>query len=331
MIGAFNLIAWSRVAPWSEQKQVEQDLLISRALVAIFGDPFLAGELRFRGGTALNKLHFPQALRYSEDVDLVRTSHGPIRPLLDALRAVLEPWLGKPTFEQSPVAPKLVFRAPAEDGGQLRLKVEINTRETEAFDSPLAIPFRVDNPWFSGQAQVATFSREEMLATKLRALLQRNKGRDLFDLSHALQVFEDLDTARVIDYLGRYLQHAGQRVSRAGRGAHVRQAAHRQPARRHARAAAAALRSGTHRRGQEGGVRQRIHAVHRVPAGRAMGTIRGDDRPLRSAARDPCRLAALDERHDALVQPRKADGLNLFASIRDAGFAAEETLRGGGR
>lgn len=215
MIGAFNLIAWSRVAPWSEQKQVEQDLLISRALVAIFGDPFLAGELRFRGGTALNKLHFPQALRYSEDVDLVRTSHGPIRPLLDALRAVLEPWLGKPTFEQSPVAPKLVFRAPAEDGGQLRLKVEINTRETEAFDSPLAIPFRVDNPWFSGQAQVATFSREEMLATKLRALLQRNKGRDLFDLSHALQVFEDLDTARVIDYLGRYLQHAGQRVSRA--------------------------------------------------------------------------------------------------------------------
>lgn len=30
-------------------------------------------------------------------------------------------------------------------------------------------------------AEIATFSREEILATELRFLLQRNKGRDLFD------------------------------------------------------------------------------------------------------------------------------------------------------
>ena len=41
--------------PWVEPRQVEQDLIISRAIVALFTDPFLAGELRFRGGTALNK------------------------------------------------------------------------------------------------------------------------------------------------------------------------------------------------------------------------------------------------------------------------------------
>ncbi|WP_313903766.1 nucleotidyl transferase AbiEii/AbiGii toxin family protein [Rhizobium leguminosarum] len=45
-------------------------------MVAIFTDPFLREALRFRGGTALNKLHFPAPLRYSEDIDLVRTEAG---------------------------------------------------------------------------------------------------------------------------------------------------------------------------------------------------------------------------------------------------------------
>jgi hypothetical protein len=85
MIPQDYITAWSRIAPWTSQRQVEQDLIISRALVAIFSDPFLRGELRFRGGTALNKLHFPVPLRYSEDIDLVRTTAGPIRPILDRL------------------------------------------------------------------------------------------------------------------------------------------------------------------------------------------------------------------------------------------------------
>lgn len=49
MIPQDYITAWSRVAPWASQRQVEQDLIISRALVAIFSDPFLRGELRFRG------------------------------------------------------------------------------------------------------------------------------------------------------------------------------------------------------------------------------------------------------------------------------------------
>ena len=44
-----------------------------------------------------------------QDIDLVRTSHGPIGPVLDRLRVVLEPWLGRARFEQSPVAPELRF------------------------------------------------------------------------------------------------------------------------------------------------------------------------------------------------------------------------------
>lgn len=212
-----NITAWSKYAPWAEQRQVEQDLIISRAIVELFNDEFLVEELRFRGGTALNKLHFPTPLRYSEDIDLVRTTKGPIKEILTQIRAVLEPWLGKAEFEQSSVAPKLIFRAAAEDGGTapLRLKVEVTTRETIAHDDPLLLEYAVSNDWFSGKAAIPTYSREEMLATKFRALLQRNKSRDLFDLSHGLAVFEGLDTNRVVLLFQRYLEEADQRITRA--------------------------------------------------------------------------------------------------------------------
>lgn len=217
MIPAQDIVAWSNVVPWADERQVEQDLIISRVLVEIFSDEPLRDALRFRGGTALNKLHLPAPVRYSEDIDLIRTSTGRIGPILDRLRAVLEPWLGRAQFDQSPVAPKLRFRIEAEDDGvaPIRLKIEINTREIEAFDPPVALRLRVANPWFSGTAAIPTFSREEMLATKLRALLQRDKGRDLYDLAHALDVFEGLDTDRVVKMFGQYLDLSGQAISRA--------------------------------------------------------------------------------------------------------------------
>jgi predicted nucleotidyltransferase component of viral defense system len=70
--------------------QVEQDLILSRAIVEIFSNPFLAEQLAFRGGTALHKLFFAPAARYSEDIDLVRTSKGGIKEIIDALRDCLE-------------------------------------------------------------------------------------------------------------------------------------------------------------------------------------------------------------------------------------------------
>ena len=217
MIPAQNIVAWGNVVPWAEQRQVEQDLIISRALVEIFSDDMLRDALRVRGGTALSKLHFPKPMRYSEDIDLVRTRGGPIGPLLDGLRVVLEPWLGRARFDQSPVAPKFRFRVEAEDGSgvPIRLKIEINTREIQAFDDPASLPLKIDNPWFSGEAVISTFSREEMLATKLRALLQRDQGRDLYDLAHALEVFENLDISRMVEMFGRYLDLSGQAISRA--------------------------------------------------------------------------------------------------------------------
>ncbi len=217
MIPAQNIVAWGAVVPWPDQRQVEQDLIIGLALVEIFSDEVLCDAVRVRGGTALNKLHFPKPMRYSEDIDLVRTSGGPIDPILDRLRVVLEPWLGRARFDQSPVAPKFRFRVDAEDrsGVPIRLKVEINTRETQAFDGPASLQLRINNPWFSGEAAISTFTCEEMLATKLRALLQRDQGRDLYDLAHALEVFENLDIAGMVEIFGWYHDLSGQTISRA--------------------------------------------------------------------------------------------------------------------
>lgn len=207
MIPAQNIVAWSKVAPWAEPRQVEQDLIIARALVQLFNDPFLREELRFRGGTALNKLHFPKALRYSEDIDLSRTKEGASRPIWDRVHDLLDPWLGDPEYFRSQVAPALRYTVAAEDGSStIRLKIEINEAEITAFDPPRAIAFKVDNPWFSGAADIPTFSTEEVLSTKLRALLQRNKGRDLVDLAHALEIFPKLNAQRTVDMFGEYMK-----------------------------------------------------------------------------------------------------------------------------
>lgn len=218
MIPAMNIVAWSKNAPWPEDRQVEQDLVICRALVEIFNDEFLRKELRFRGGTALNKLHFPKPYRYSEDIDLTRTTDGPVGPMLDRLRAVLEPWMGRGHYDLGELGPRLTFTMKADDENAsqpIRVKVEIATRERTAYDGAKTVSFEVKNPWFAGKADIVTFSREEILATKLRALLQRNKGRDLVDLAKAVALFPGLDAARVVTLFGNYLKAGAQAISRA--------------------------------------------------------------------------------------------------------------------
>jgi len=102
-----QITAWRASAPWPQDQQVEQDLVLSRALTAIFSRPSLRQALAFRGGTALHKLHFEPPGRYSEDLDLVQVEAGPIGPVLAELREALDPWLGEPTWKQGPPAGKL--------------------------------------------------------------------------------------------------------------------------------------------------------------------------------------------------------------------------------
>lgn len=115
MIPRDYITEWRAEAPWVQDFQVEQDLVISRALVEIFSHLFLREALAFRGGTALYKLHLKPAARYSEDIDLVQTRAEPAGPTMAALREVLDPWLGAPQWKQSQGRVTFAYRFDSED------------------------------------------------------------------------------------------------------------------------------------------------------------------------------------------------------------------------
>jgi len=213
LIAAAYIREWRQWVPWAQDAQVEQDLIMCRALVEIFNHPGLAKNLAFRGGTALFKLHLSHA-RYSEDIDLVQVHPGPIGPVMDALQESLNNWLGKPKRNQSEGRITFIYRMQSERGAPLRLKVEINSREHFSVFGLEEHVFRVASRWFSGSASILTYHIDELLGTKVRALYQRKKGRDLFDLRRAFDV-TDAKPDRVIDCFLRYMEHEGRKVSRA--------------------------------------------------------------------------------------------------------------------
>lgn len=131
MIPVDFIAEWRGQVEWVQSAQVEQDLVISRALVEIFRDDQLYRDLAFRGGTALYKLHLTSAPRYSEDIDLVQTTAEPIGPTLDRLRARLDTWLGQPGRSIKKGRVTLVYRFSSEGSEPLplRLKIEINSQE----------------------------------------------------------------------------------------------------------------------------------------------------------------------------------------------------------
>ena len=205
MIPRANVTAWRRVAPWPSDAQVEQDLVLSRVLVELFSRPSLAERVAFRGGTALHKLYFAPPARYSEDIDLVQRERGPIGPVADEIRDTLAPWLGTPSTRAGRDVFTLVFRftTSSTPAVTMRVKIEINTREHRAVEGFVTLPFEVESPWFAGSADVVTFGLCELLGTKLRALFQRKKGRDLFDLALGVD-HPEFDAERVVDVFGRY-------------------------------------------------------------------------------------------------------------------------------
>ena len=215
MIPRAYIQAWSTKAPWPDAGQIEQDLIICRGLCDLFNAPALKGKIAFRGGTAINKLLFKQPLRYSEDIDLVQTQAAPIGTTVDGIRDALS-WLGKCKREQAAHSMHLVFKFTPEADAQatLKLKIEINTREHESLFPVRRYPFAVESDWYQGQAEIASFEPEETFGTKLRALLQRRKNRDLFDLHHGLDQLA-MDPDKLIKCFDHYLALEGHAITRA--------------------------------------------------------------------------------------------------------------------
>jgi predicted nucleotidyltransferase component of viral defense system len=215
MIPQAYLQAWRAHAPWPDLRQVEQDLVICRALCDLFNDPFLKDRIAFRGGTAINKLLFQQALRYSEDIDLVQRQAEPIGATGDAIRKALS-WLGKCQWKQTEHSLHMIFKFVTEvdPDTTLKLKVEINTREHESLYGIKAYPFVVSNSWYQATTDIASYQPEELFGTKLRALLQRRKNRDLFDINEGLKQLP-MENDKLVACFEHYLKLQDQTISRA--------------------------------------------------------------------------------------------------------------------
>ncbi|MDR2580067.1 MAG: nucleotidyl transferase AbiEii/AbiGii toxin family protein [Fibromonadaceae bacterium] len=208
MIPQPAITQWSEFFPWKNNAQIEQDLVICRALVAIFSDPYLSSHLAFRGGTALHKLYLHPQPRYSEDIDLVQINAEPIAETIDRIRAVLS-FLGRPKIKQKMHNNTMIFRFDSEIPPiiPIRLKVEINCREHFNVLGLTQCDFSVSNQWFSGNCAITTYHLEELLDTKLRALYQRRKGRDLFDLYKAVST-QNVSTEKIVQCYRKYMSFA---------------------------------------------------------------------------------------------------------------------------
>lgn len=157
MISNAYLNEWRQTVPWSDNKMVEQDLIISRLLVELFNHPKISDSLAFRGGTAIYKLFASHPVRYSEDIDLVQIKAEPIGDTVTAIRSIVDPMLGEPERKRSKKTFTLTYDILAEgESAPQKLKIEINTREH-----------------FTNVTKVATYSISGLLFSKSILILKR--------------------------------------------------------------------------------------------------------------------------------------------------------------
>jgi predicted nucleotidyltransferase component of viral defense system len=225
-----DILAHQVVVPWAAQYQVEQDLLLCRAMAAMFGDNFLGAQIAMRGGTLLHKVHLAPAARYSEDIDLVAVGARPADHIRRAMRRVLAGVLGTPKTSawdtltlaiRNTVKPSRVLRMTyaarsiMEPNRMLEIVVEANVTERTPHRAVVELPFTFPFRGKTVQARVKGFDIHEMLGTKMRALFQRRRGRDLFDLYWALSKSPaPVKPAAIIDSFRHYMKREGTRAGR---------------------------------------------------------------------------------------------------------------------
>ena len=205
MIPRAAITEWANHIPFKDMHNVEQDIIINRALIAIYSNNFLSQRLAFRGGTAIHKLYFSPSKRFSEDIDLVQINFEPIEPTLDKLKEVLS-FMGtaKTKLKMNNNVLLFQFETTFPPISVRKLKIEINCKEHFSVLDRVTVPFGMNNQWFSGNCQINTYTFEELIGSKIRALYQRKKGRDLFDLNYAIESGK-LDIRQTIQCYRHYI------------------------------------------------------------------------------------------------------------------------------
>ncbi len=178
---------------------VEKDYALGWILFGIASSS-LSEHIAFKGGTALSKIYFPGRWRLSEDLDFTLTDEISLAEVVGELEEVprkVENASGiavtvrsKPFNNLNYVQSKLQFTGPI---SRNTVKIEFSK---EGFVGEIVQRYVpqvfVDYPIFS----VRVYSLENMLTEKMRALIERGKLRDYYDVWKMLKV-ETFDPSRV--------------------------------------------------------------------------------------------------------------------------------------
>lgn len=200
-------------------------------MVVLFDDAFLQNQIAMRVGTLLHKVHLAPPSRYSEDLDLVVVGDRPAAHIRKALHRVLKGVLGTPKQSawadlklaiRNTVKPSRALRTTyaipslIEPGTNPEIVVEANVTERQPHRSVIKIPFEFPFREVAIRTQVSGSDIHEMLGTKMRALFQRRRGRDLFDLYWALKLAKPaVAPAKIIESFQHYLKLEGSGAGRA--------------------------------------------------------------------------------------------------------------------
>ena len=176
---------------WSDEQNLpdllfaELDYRLVKTLEAIYSDPYLSKRLCMKGGTAINKLYLLETSRLSVDLDFNHI--GPKEEVLKErpqIRLKLTELLKKLDnsyeihSEHRYELTRIKTRYKTVTGTTANFKIEISHIERFPIISPVEKPIQTP----TGTANIVTYTLEELTATKLRALLERSKGRDIYDL-----------------------------------------------------------------------------------------------------------------------------------------------------
>lgn len=181
---------------------MELDILLCHTLGLIARSSY-GSSLVFKGGTALNKLYYEDLSRLSVDLDF--NALGKESEVYERAREMREgittrlvtSGLTAGRFKFGVLGDHFHFAHEALttlEGARMTFKVEISTVERFSVlglvQRDLIVPTTAD-PGAYEAVSIQTVELVELIATKIRALFQRRKGRDLYDLVQASQRIDD--------------------------------------------------------------------------------------------------------------------------------------------
>lgn len=186
---------WADEVGISDLSLVEQDVRVSYALREIFDNEFLNPLLRLKGGTAINKLYLKDTSRLSVDLDFnhLGEKHAVAKQRPEVRKEIVNTLskndpnyhftiTRRDWYQTTIVASyKPLFGSRGE-----RLKIEISHVERFPILGTKIRSFRLLDTGESCKA--STYSADELVSTKLRALFTRARGRDIYDVYHAANI-----------------------------------------------------------------------------------------------------------------------------------------------